>query len=222
MHCTRLIVVAILVSAFAGRTARAQDEGEDGAAGEDSAAAPCAAVDSAVLDSAVQHALEAARNPRPIKPKLIVVTPLSGPSYRALEAVQWQAIDLSGGVRLDVGAVHTDPVTRVRQLLLRIPPATVVPPHWHGGHETMLVIRGAVLVRDSTDRVVRLGSGGFSFQPAAAPHSLATEPTEGALLLVTSDGTWDIHVMEEPRGTRPRARPRISPNAVEVGVGGPH
>ena len=136
--------------------------------------------------------------------------------------MQWQSVDLSDESRLEVGAVHTDPVTRVRQLLIRIPPATVVPPHWHGGHETMLVIRGAVLLRDSSDRVVRLSTGGFSFQPAAAGHSLATEPTEGALLLVTSDGAWDIHLMEEPRGTRPRARPRISPNAVEVGVGGPH
>jgi anti-sigma factor ChrR (cupin superfamily) len=222
MRCTRLIAVATLLSTYAARTALAQNGGEDGAAPEDSAAAPCAAVDSAVLDSAVQQALEAARSPRPIKPKLIVVTPLSGPSYRALEAVEWQPVDLADGVRLEVGAVHTDPVTRVRQLLLRIPPATIVPPHWHGGHETLLVIRGAVLVRDSTDRVVRLGTGGFSFQPAAAPHSLATEPTEGALLLVTSDGTWDVHLMEEPRGTSPRARPRISPNAVEVGVGGTH
>jgi anti-sigma factor ChrR (cupin superfamily) len=222
MRCTRLIAVATLLSAIAGRSALAQDEGEDGAAADDSAAAPCAAVDSAVVDSAVQHALEEARNPHPIRPKLIVVTPLSGPSYRALEAVQWQSVDLAGGVRLEVGAVHTDPVTRVRQLLLRIPAGAIVPPHWHGGHETMLVIRGAVLVRDSSDRVVRLGTGGFSFQPAAAPHSLATEPTEGALLLVTSDGAWDIHVMEEPRGTRPRARPRLSPNPVEVGVGGAH
>ncbi len=56
-------------------------------------------------------------------------------------------------------------------------------------------------VRDAADRVVRLTTGGFSYQPAGARHSLATAAEGGALLLVTSDGTWDIHFPEEPART---------------------
>ena len=223
MRCTRLTLIATLLAAVTAQTAYAQDGSEDDSAEADSAATAtrCAAVDSVVVDSAVQDALAALRGTRPMRPKLIVVHPTrTEPTYRALEAVQWQTIDLSDGVHVEVGAVHTDPVTRVRQLLLRLPPNSTVPPHWHGGHETMLVVRGSVLVRDSSDRVVRLSAGGFSFQPAAAPHSLTTGPAEGALLLVTSDGSWDIHLVEEPRSGPPRERPRTAPRRLEVGLRG--
>ena len=161
----------------------------------------CAPVDSAVVDSAVQAALAAARGPRPITPRLIEVERTSSAAYGSLDAVPWQTLDVATGTQLAVGAVHTDPATRTRQFLLRLPSGGAVPVHWHGAHETLLVVRGSVVVRDAADRVVRLTTGGFSYQPAGARHSLATAAEGGALLLVTSDGTWDIHFPEEPAGT---------------------
>jgi quercetin dioxygenase-like cupin family protein len=199
MRRTRPLLVVLALAALAARTAAAQEA----ASPTDSAAGPtCAAVDSAVVDSAVQVALVAARGPRPIQPRLIVVDPPVAPSYASLDEVRWQTVELPGGGRLTVGAVHTAPASRTRQLLLRLPAGATVPAHWHGTHETLVVLRGTLTVRDSSDQVVQLPTGGFSFQPAGARHSLAAGRAE-TLVLVTSDGTWDVHVDDAAPGSRP-------------------
>ena len=198
MRRTRPLFVAIVLAALAGRTAGAQE----GAPPDSAASATCPAVDSAVVDSAVQVALVAARGPRPIQPRLIVIDPPATPSYASLDGVRWQTVELPGGGQVTVGAVHTAAASRTRQLLLRIPAGSSVPAHWHGAHETLLVLRGTVTLRDSSDQVVQLPTGGFSFQPAGARHTLAAGRAE-ALVLVTSEGTWDIHVADDPAEQRP-------------------
>ena len=215
----RLLLLAVCMAAVPYGSARAQNapnaqswySGED----EPDSTSACAAVDSAVVDSAVQSAIAAERGPRPVQPKLIIVERTLAPAYHSLDAAQWQTVDM-GGVQLSVAPIHTDPATRVRQLLLRLPPNAVVPAHWHGGHETLLVIRGTLVVRDTKDRVVRLAVGGFNFEPAAAIHSLATGPDAGALVLITSDGAWDIHLPEDQRGA-PSDNNRRSPAGARGG-----
>jgi len=195
-----LLLLAACLAAVPCGSARAQDGDPDEEAAD--SVSTCGPADSAAVDSAVQVALAAERGPKPIEPKLIVVERALSPTYNSLDEARWQWVDVGSGVRLSVAPIHTDPATRVRQLLLRLPANAVVPAHWHGAHETLLVISGALVVRDEKNRVVRLAAGGFSFEPAAAPHSLATGADTGALVLITSEGTWDIHLPEE-RGNIP-------------------
>lgn len=198
-----LTPLAVLLLAALARGAAAQDS-----SAEDSVTAPaCAAPDSAVLDSAVRATIAATR-PKVITPKLIVVERAQRPDYRSLETLSWQRVELTDditGVRtvLQVAAVRTDPRTRVRQLLVRVPPNATVPSHWHSVDETQVVVRGSVRVRDATGHVERLGPGGFSFLPAGEAHVITAGPGEEALLLVTSSGEWDIRLPEEPRRVEP-------------------
>ena len=188
-------------------------EAQDSSAVEDSVAVPaCAAPDSAVLDSAVRATIAATR-PKVITPKLIVVERAQQPDYRSLAAASWQRVALSddiSGVRtvIQVAAVRTDARTRVRQLLVRVPPNGALPSHWHSVDETQVVVRGTVRVRDGTGRVTTLGPGGFSFLPAGEPHALTAGPGEEALLLITASGEWDIRLPEEPRRVEPGATGR--------------
>jgi quercetin dioxygenase-like cupin family protein len=192
------MVFAACCSGFAGRAALAQRIITEEAP-RDSAPA-CALVDSAVVDSAVQAALAAARGPRSIQPRLIVVDPPATAAYGSLDAMEWQVLDLGGAGRLQIAPMHGGATTRVRQLLLRLPANAVLPTHWHGAAETLLVLRGTVTVREETDRLVRLTTGGFQIQPSGASHSLAAG-AGGVLLLITSDGTWDIHLPAAQSGT---------------------
>lgn len=198
-----LALLALALHSVAVRTAAAQDESPP----TDSVpAAPCLVPDSAALDSAVRT-VNARSRPKPITPKLITVERAERPDHRQLGEAAWQTVDMSDGITgrravVLAAAVRTDPRTRVRQILVRVPPNTLLPSHWHTGDETQLVVRGTVRVRDATGRDETLGPGGFSFVPGRLSHALSTGPEE-VLLLVTTNGEWDIHLPEEPRRLQP-------------------
>jgi len=206
-----LAILAIFLGGAAARPAAAQDESPP----TDSVPAPpCLVPDSAALDSVVRVATARTR-PRVITPKLITIERAQRPDYRGLTDAAWQAVDMSDGITgrravVLVAAVRSDPATRVRQLLVRVPANTLLPSHWHSGDETQLVVRGAVRVRDAAGQEATLGPGGFSFLPARLPHGLSTGPEE-VLLLVTTTGEWDIHLPGEPR--------RLEPGEGSVGRG---
>jgi quercetin dioxygenase-like cupin family protein len=205
MPLARQITIFAFAALLAGRALQAQTEDEP-VADEDSAC-DCAAGDSVVLAAAIDSALQAARGPRPPQPRLIIVDPPTRPAYLAPDGVRWQTVDLGGGSRLTVAALQTAPGARVQQLLLRLPANALVPAHWHSSGETLVVIRGGVTIRDASNRLTRLGAGAFTAQPAAAAHSLAADASSGALLLITSDGPWDVHLPDDAPGAAPTGAP---------------
>jgi quercetin dioxygenase-like cupin family protein len=198
MQCTLVWLGAVALACVATATAEAQQPSPaDSARGVAGRAAPTGA-DSAGRDSAAQSSPTATR---PVEPKVITVAPSASPAvpalpaYGALDAVAFNRVDLGAGAGIEVGLLYRGPATRVQQLVMRVPANAQLPLHAHSGPETLLVVRGAVAVRDSSNRVTQLPTGGYTVQPARAYHSIAATAA-GALVLITSEGEWDVHVAD--------------------------
>jgi quercetin dioxygenase-like cupin family protein len=198
MQCTLVWLGAIALMCVAPPATEAQQPSPADSSQAVAGRASLPGADSTGRDSAAQSSAPATR---PVEPKVITVAPSASPAvpalpaYGALDAVAFNRVDLGAGAGVEVGLLYRGPATRVQQLVMRVPANARLPVHAHSGPETLLVLRGAVAVRDSADRVAQLPTGGYTFQPARAYHSIAATAA-GALVLITSEGEWDVHVAE--------------------------
>jgi mannose-6-phosphate isomerase-like protein (cupin superfamily) len=95
--------------------------------------------------------------------------------------------------------LHTDPVTKATQLMIRVPANFHVPKHWHSANEVHVIMEGTFVMECDGKRET-LTKGSFNYVPKTMQHEAWTTPDEGALLFITVDSAWDINwVNGEPK-----------------------
>ena len=114
------------------------------------------------------------------------------------ESLKWQAIvPALGKDSPEIAILRVDPKTQATQLLIRTPTKMHVPAHWHSANETHTMIKGKFVFEHDGKRS-ELGPGGFNYMPAKMPHQAWS--SEGALVLITVDGPWDVNWVGDPPG----------------------
>ena len=117
----------------------------------------------------------------------------------------WMVLDASGpttrkprifpefGERsAEIVVLHSDARTGATQLMIRVPPNSHVPRHWHTANETHTVMSGTFVVECDGHRQA-LTAGSFNYIPSKMAHEAWTTPTVGAVLFITVDAAWDIN-----------------------------
>ena len=119
--------------------------------------------------------------------------------FLTFKDIKWEKIEPElGDKSAEIAFLHTDPKTKATQLMIRIPPNTHVPRHWHTANETHTIISG-IFIMEGDGKRTELGAGSFNYMPSKMVHEAWTKPNEGTLLFITVDGAWDINwVNEQP------------------------
>jgi quercetin dioxygenase-like cupin family protein len=148
-------------------------------------AAPLAALAACLSTGGAALALDSAAAPTPGSD--------AHPLNVQYKDLKWQKLQPElGGRSSEIAMVHTDPVTKATQLMIRVPKDAHVPLHWHSANETHTVITGTFIMECEGKREV-LDQGSFNYTPAKMAHQAWTPPDEGALLFITVDAAWDIN-----------------------------
>ena len=122
--------------------------------------------------------------------------------------VKWEKMEPELGDRsAEIAFLRIDPITKATQLLIRVPPDTYVPKHWHSANETHTISSGTFIMQDGKKRI-ELPTGSFNFMPKKMVHEAWTKATEGALLFITLDGAWDIHWVEDEAAKKASTKPK--------------
>ncbi|MBI3552327.1 MAG: cupin domain-containing protein [Elusimicrobia bacterium] len=133
-----------------------------------------------------------------MRPALAALLILAGPAaaqapgsplvLKHPEEIQWK---VSGS--LPPGAeyhlVYEDPVTHAVQTLVRFPSGYTLPPHFHTHDETILVIKGKLVVEQAGSPTT-LGPESYAAIPSGLMHSLKAK--SACVLFVTVTGPYDV------------------------------
>ena len=129
-------------------------------------------------------------------PMLLMASPVMAeqPMFMDAKTLKWEKVNTAAGDRSPQYAMlYTNPTTKASQLLIWVPADTHVPKHWHSAAETVVVIRGnLVLGHEGGGDRTEIKVGSFAMMPAKMVHEGWTKDQE-ALLLITTDGAWDIN-----------------------------
>ncbi len=117
-------------------------------------------------------------------------------SVQALDDVDWKPL-----VSLPPGALAAvlseDPVTSGIEALVRFPKGYAVPEHWHRHAETILVVKGRLIVT-AAGKEERLGPGDRLSLPATMVHALRAGGFSGCIFHVKTDKPFDFFAVEAP------------------------
>lgn len=120
-----------------------------------------------------------------------------GPRVRSAGEVDWKASgSLPPGAEYHL--IYEDPKTHAVQTLVRMPRGYSLPPHSHTHDETMLVLKGK-LVLDFGGRTETVSSGGYAVIPGGTTFSLKTAGFGAAEFLAAFSGPFDMKGLPEPK-----------------------
>ena len=92
------------------------------------------------------------------------------PLYVKLKDIKWEKTDPELGDKSpEIAFLYTDPKTKATQLMIRIPPNTHVPKHWHTANETHTIVSGTFVMK-CYGKKVELGAGSFNYMPSKMVH----------------------------------------------------
>lgn len=121
------------------------------------------------------------------------------PIYTKFEDLKWQRVMPSLGEGSPESAIlHTDPQSQASQLMLRVPKNFRIARHWHNASEALAIVSGALTFEDTQGNKVELGPGSFLYIPRHTIHEARTQPDQGALIFISTDGPFDINWAEAP------------------------
>lgn len=93
--------------------------------------------------------------------------------------------------------IHGDPAKGPSDLYFRFPAGYGVPWHFHTPVEKVFVDQGAMEFEMRGDKKVSLKEGGYVRFPKASPHKATCSGSTDCLFLLSSDGPFDIHLVDE-------------------------
>ncbi len=102
--------------------------------------------------------------------------------------------------------LREDTTTKATDLLLRLPPGFVLPPHWHSANVTHTVISGTYEMSGEGPNAtkVTMPAGTFNYTPAGIVHEGRVQGSEPVVMLVTFDRARDTKLLDKdgapPRG----------------------
>lgn len=114
----------------------------------------------------------------------------SAPVVRTPSQVDWKASgSLPPGAEYHL--IYEDPKTHAVQTMVRFPRGYGLPAHSHSADETILVLKGK-LVLELAGRSETLAAGGYAVIPAGTTFSLKTAGFGGADFLAAFNGPYDM------------------------------
>ncbi|OGS01623.1 MAG: hypothetical protein A2V88_14390 [Elusimicrobia bacterium RBG_16_66_12] len=118
----------------------------------------------------------------------------AGPVVRAAGDVEWKASgSLPPGAEYHL--LYEDPATHAVQTLVRMPKGYVLPAHSHSQDETILVLRGKLLL-EFGERKETVSSGGYAVVPRGTVFALRAAGFGGAQFLAAFSGPFDMKLAE--------------------------
>ena len=114
------------------------------------------------------------------------------------EDVKWERIVPElGDKSSEITILRVHPETKATHLMIRVPPNTHIPMHWHSANETHTIVKGTFIMECDGKREA-LSAGSWNYIPAKTHHQAWTKPDEGALLFITVDSGWDVNWVNGP------------------------
>lgn len=114
----------------------------------------------------------------------------AAPVVRAASAIDWKASgSLPPGAEYHL--VYEDPKTHAVQTLVRFPKGYGLPPHSHTADETILVMKGK-LVLELAGKKETLTAGAYAVIPGGTVFSLKAAGFGGADFLAAFNGPFDM------------------------------
>lgn len=121
--------------------------------------------------------------------------PAAAPVVKAASAVDWKASgSLPPGAEYHL--VYEDPKTHAVQTLVRFPKGYSLPAHSHTADETILVLKGK-LVLTIAGKEESVSAGGYAVLPAGTSFAIKAAGFGGAEFLAAFNGPFDM------KGTAP-------------------
>jgi mannose-6-phosphate isomerase-like protein (cupin superfamily) len=114
------------------------------------------------------------------------------------ENLKWERIVPELGEKSsEITILRVHPETKATHLMIRVPPNTHIPMHWHTANETHTIVKGTFIMECEGKREV-LGPGSWNYIPSKMHHQAWTKPDEGTLLFITVDSGWDVNWVNGP------------------------
>jgi quercetin dioxygenase-like cupin family protein len=87
--------------------------------------------------------------------------------------------------------IYEEPKTHAVQTLVKMPKGYALPPHRHTYDETILVLKGK-LVLGFAEKTVTVAAGDYAVVPAETTFSMKVEGFGGALFMAAFNGPFDV------------------------------
>jgi quercetin dioxygenase-like cupin family protein len=84
--------------------------------------------------------------------------------------------------------LHSDPVTKATEMLVRFPGGHLIPPHWHDSNERIIVLEGQLTIQQDEGDTV-LNTGGYAYLPAKEVQKLSCSSTTRCTFYLGWDGS---------------------------------
>jgi len=116
------------------------------------------------------------------------------PVVRSSGDIEWKASgSLPPGAEYHL--IYEDPASHAVQTLIRMPKGYVLPPHSHSHDETILVLKGKLVLEFGARRET-LSAGGYAVVPAGTVFSLRAAGFGGVQFLAAFSGPYDMKPVE--------------------------
>ena len=114
----------------------------------------------------------------------------SGLVVKKAEDIRWSASrSLPPGAEFTI--IREDPITKGVEILARFPRGFKLPLHNHSHDETIVVVRGKLVI-GILDQETVLGPGSYAFLPAHTPHTLRTKGWRSVVLKISMAGPYSL------------------------------
>jgi quercetin dioxygenase-like cupin family protein len=90
-----------------------------------------------------------------------------------------------------LAVLHGDPSKPNADVVLRVPPKSSLPHHWHSSAERMVLISGELEVAYDGQPAATLKPGMYAYGPARLAHSATCQSTEPCALFIAFEGPVD-------------------------------
>jgi quercetin dioxygenase-like cupin family protein len=90
-----------------------------------------------------------------------------------------------------LAVLHGDPSKPNADVVLKVPPKSNIPHHWHTSAERMVLISGELEVTYDGQKATTLTPGMYAFGPAKLPHSASCRGADPCVLFIAFEGPVD-------------------------------
>ena len=116
----------------------------------------------------------------------------------ASAAIKWGPCPPIFAKGCEIAVLHGDPTKPNADILLRVPPGFVLPPHRHSSAERMMLAAGQLRVRYEGEPAKVLTPGTYAYGPAGKPHEGRCLGRQRCILFIAFEGPVDA---EPVKGT---------------------
>lgn len=114
----------------------------------------------------------------------------SAPVVKSSGDIDWKASgSLPPGAEYHL--IYEDPKTHAVQTLVRMPKGYTLPKHAHTADETMLVLKGKIVLKFDDGKELGVNTGGYATVPAGTSFELKVPGFGGATFLAAFNGPYD-------------------------------